>query len=433
MLGSLGWPILLGAAATSLFYVSIYRGPLNLPVIHRYFASHPVTFAEVGMFFVGVAALVLKLAEVSIQFWASRLVQLEAAPAGGEPVEAAAERLEQLALLPAAARNSYLGRRLIDALHYVQRQGDASQLNDELKYLADMDAGRQQESFALVRIIIWATPMLGFLGTVMGITQALGDLDPQQLATDIQTAMEGLLSGLYVAFDTTALALTLSIVLMFAMFLLDRMETQILAAADLQAAETLTGRFQQIGTGTDPHLTSMGLMCQQVIASAETLVQRQTELWQTAIDTAQQRWSQLVQGSGSQVQASLQQALDQSLAGFAERMSQLDRESAGRVQRRWEQLQAALAENARAMHTQQRELIRQGEVMAEVVQATGNVMTLEKTLNDNLHALAGSKNFEDTVMSLSAAIHLLSARLGTPAAKSHTVDLKHPASKERAA
>ena len=29
--------------------------------------------------------------------------------------------------------------------------------------LSDMDAARQHESYALVRILIWATPMLGFL------------------------------------------------------------------------------------------------------------------------------------------------------------------------------------------------------------------------------------------------------------------------------
>ncbi|MFM2094140.1 MAG: hypothetical protein RIS70_1264, partial [Planctomycetota bacterium] len=35
-----------------------------------------------------------------------------------------------------------------------------------------------------------------------------------------------------------------------------------------------------------------------------------------------------------------------------------------------------------------------------------------QALNANLAALSGSKNFEETVMSLSAAIHLLNARLG---------------------
>ena len=118
-----------------------------------------------------------------------------------------------------------------------------------MKYQADMDATRQHESFALVRILIWATPMLGFLGTVIGITQALGDLDPSELANNIQAAMDKLLAGLYVAFDTTALALTLSIVLMFFQFLVDRLETELLAAVDIHTKHELQGRFSRVQNG----------------------------------------------------------------------------------------------------------------------------------------------------------------------------------------
>ena len=65
--------------------------------------------------------------------------------------------------------------------------------------------------------------------------------------------------------------------------------------------------------------------------------------------------------------------------------------------------------------------------------ATGEVIGLEAALNDNLKALAGSKNFEDTVMSLSAAIHLLSTRLSDTADQTSQVDLKKPVPKGRAA
>ena len=71
-----------------------------------------------------------------------------------------------------------------------------------------------------------------------------------------------------------------------------------------------------------------------------------------------------------------------------------------------------LSNNARMLQTQQQELVKQGEVMARVVEATGEVIKLETSLNRNLKSLAGAKNFEDTVMSLAAAIHLLNTRLG---------------------
>ena len=45
------------------------------------------------------------------------------------------------------------------------------------------------------------------------------------------------------------------------------------------------------------------------------------------------------------------------------------------------------------------------------VEAAGEVTRLEDALNRNLAALAGAKHFEQTVLSLAAAVNMLSARL----------------------
>jgi hypothetical protein len=71
--------------------------------------------------------------------------------------------------------------------------------------------------------------------------------------------------------------------------------------------------------------------------------------------------------------------------------------------------------------------------MTQAVQATGDVIKLEKALNDNLQLLAGAKNFEDTVMSLAAAIHLLNTRLDRTPEDSRQVDLGRSSSQGRAA
>ncbi len=433
ILGTIGWPLLLGVATCTLFYACIYRGPLNVPAMHRYFASHPVAFFATGMFFVGSAALLLKALDVVSQFFGVQRLQVDEPPTEGQPVEDAEHLLEQLRRQPASARQSLLGRRLRDAILFVRRKGTSDGLDDELKYLADMDAARQQDSHSLVRIIIWATPMLGFLGTVIGITQALGDLDPKVLATDIQLAMDGLLGGLYVAFDTTALALSLSIILMFIQFLIDRIETQLISMVDLRTNELMVGRFQEVGAGGDPYLTSVERMGNQVLQATEGIARQQAEVWEATIDAAHQRWSQLVQTAGVQTQESLTSALDQSLQTHARELAKLERDAAERAARRWEQLQTSLSDNARMMQNQQTEMIRQGEIMSQVVKATGDVISLETTLNDNLKALAGARHFEETVMSLAAAIHLLNARLGNVTDDASQVDLKNSVSKGRAA
>ncbi|MFO0006175.1 MAG: MotA/TolQ/ExbB proton channel family protein, partial [bacterium] len=87
-------------------------------------------------------------------------------------------------------------------MHHVTRRADAA-LDDHLKYLADLAADRLVQSFQLVRTVTWAVPIMGFLGTVIGITMAIANVTPEQL----DSSLPEVTSGLAVAFDTTAQAL----------------------------------------------------------------------------------------------------------------------------------------------------------------------------------------------------------------------------------
>ena len=426
----LGWPLLIGGAACVAFYLLVFKGPLNLPLLHRYFAAHPVSFFATGMFFVGLVALGIKLLDTAGQYLSLNEIKLEEPPADGHKVDDAERLLDWIEEQPARLRNSYFGQRIRNAFDFVARSGSAAGLDDELKYLSDMDAQRQHDSYALVRIIIWATPMLGFLGTVIGITQALGDLSQQQLAGDLQNAMEGLLSGLYVAFDTTALALCLSIVLMFVKFFIERVETQLLSVVDEMATDELMGRFEVLGSQLDPHLLSIQRMNQSVIRATEQLVQRQTELWQATMDTAFTQWTQQMKGVGSVLQNALGEALQEglqrhsdcleaSLTAHSEALVEAEKTAASNAQQRYEQWQRVVAEHSQAMKQQQERAARQAEVLASAVTAIGEIKGMESALNDNLQALSGAHHFEETVMSLSAAINLLNIKLGGDSQRVH--------------
>ncbi|MFO7907110.1 MAG: MotA/TolQ/ExbB proton channel family protein [Planctomycetota bacterium] len=433
MIGGFGWPLVLGLAACTMFYAAVFQGLLSSEFIHRYFATHPVSYAATAMFFVGLAALLLKCANLVGQFMVMPTIGLDTDGDGSIPLEECGRLLDRTEEWSPVARRSYLGGRLREALEHVDRRGTAEGLDEELKYLADVDVARQHDSYALSRIIIWATPMLGFLGTVIGITQALGDLDPKVLASDIQTAMDGLLAGLYVAFDTTALALSLSIVLMFLQFFVDQVETQLLSLVDTRVKEEVVGCFESVGRSNDPNVLSIQRMAREVVRSSESLVRKQSELWQETIEAAQQQWSATVEQSTAQVRETLSDALEQSLSRFAQRIAAAQQEAADRADQRWEQWQTALSQNARMLHAHQQELANQGEVMARVMEATGDVIKLETSLNENLKSLAGAKNFEDTVMSLAAAIHLLNTRLGATGAETNQIELEPKSSQGRAA
>ena len=414
-------PLVWGALVTLGFYSLLDSGQfpslgLGGPIeeyFRRYFAGHWVEYVEGGLFFLGLAALALKLFDLCGQFAAFKQPLLPAAEHGSQTSADCERLLARLDELPERLRESLLAQRLREALQHVRRQGSADKLDEELKYLSDMGAGNAHASYALVRIIIWAIPIMGFLGTVIGITMAIANISPQQL----EESLPQVTAGLGVAFDTTAVALTQSIFLMFGQFLCDKIETRLLAKVDAHTIEELAGRFEQIGGSGDPQVAAVRRMVDAVLHNTERTVERQAQLWQASLEAAQQRWSQTATAAGEQIQTALASSLSQSLQAHARQLAEAERAAAQQSQQHWSGVEQALVRCAEAATAQQHELTRQGEILRQVVEATGQVTRLEETLNRNLAALAGSQNFEETVQSLAAVIHLLNARLGqAPAA-----------------
>lgn len=427
----LGWPILIGTALTVVFYAAIHIGILPEHDLLRYFTAHPVEYAEVGMFMIGVAALLLKGAQLVGEFRSLAEVDLPPEPSGRTPVERTPALIEALYQLPGNLQQTLLFQRLSKGLHHVQAAQSAAALQDEMKYLADIDQERAEHDYSLVRIVIWATPMLGFLGTVIGITMALGDLSPEALVNEPKVAMEGLLFGLSVAFDTTALALTLSIVLMFAQFVLGRIESELLTNIDAIANDELSSRFETEGSGSDPNVQAVRRMSERTIQATQDLVVRQTELWRETVTAAHQHWQRVVSSSGEQLETSLHKALSESLKTHAEALAAAQKTTLDHSTQQLGGVVDALQQVNASIHQQHERMAEQGNILLRVVEATGEVTSLEDSLNRNLTTLAGTQHFEETVQSLAATIHLLNARMsGSPHA---AVQLERKTEKGQAA
>lgn len=408
-------PLVWGGVSSLGFY-SLYHGQvIRGEFVRRYFAGHPVNYCETVCFFVALAALVIKGLDVFGQRSGLRQLRLPASPREGLPPEASEELLAEVCAWPASAQVSYAALRLKSALEFVRQQGSADRLDDELKYLADSDRLTAHGSYALVRLVIWAIPILGFLGTVIGITMAIAELSPEAL----EESLPEVTSGLGVAFDTTALALGLSMILMFVQYVVDKSEQALLAAVDGWLAHALAGRFQVMGGAQDPQVAQVKRIADAMVLATERLVQQQAELWRATIDEAHQRWTQLTAGAHEVLEQSLVAGLTKSLESHARELALGRRQGEEQRQRTIGDLKLALDHFSTALVGQQTELARQGDVLLQVVDATGQVARLEEALNRNLQALAGERNFEETLHSLSAAIHLLTARLGgAPAASS---------------
>lgn len=422
-------PLLWGGAAAMGFYGLVHSRVVDHWLVTRYCANHPVEYITTTMFFIGLAALLIRWLETVVQ--TSRLSEpiLGPIPSGGQPVGDCEELLARLDRLPDARQRDYLVRRVRDALEYVRRWGSPENLDEQLRYLADQDAAQLHARYALVRVIIWAIPMLGFLGTVVGLTMAIANLDVKVL----EESSLKVVSGLAVAFDTTALALALSLLLMFAQFLTDRRESGLLEEVDEQAAAELEGRFEHVAPTPDGQLLAVRRMAETVVEVAERLVHRQAELWQQSLDAAAGRWAEMGNSAGEQLQRALRGALAEGLRSHAERLAAAEQQAADRALARWDNLQRSQAQQTEALRGLQSTMVQHADVLARAVEASGQVTRLQDALSRNLAALAGAKNFEQTVMSLAAAIHLLNARLADAPGQGPAVDLDSPSHPSKAA
>jgi len=126
--------------------------------------------------------------------------------------------------IPEDCLSSPLVQTLRSSLWRYSATRNVQNLSDAIESNLDALAVRQDSENTMIRYLIWAIPSIGFIGTVRGIGQALSMAD-QALAGDIS----GMTDSLGVAFNSTLVALLISIFLMFLFHQLQRLQdTQIL-------------------------------------------------------------------------------------------------------------------------------------------------------------------------------------------------------------
>ena len=138
------------------------------------------------------------------------------------------EALVALEELPGEARETPLVKTLAASIRRYLITGDVQNTSDAIQSSVEALALKLEAENSMIRYLIWAIPSIGFIGTVRGIGQALSQAD-QALAGDIT----GMTDSLGVAFNSTFVALLISIVLMFLLHQLQRLQDD--SVVDTQA------------------------------------------------------------------------------------------------------------------------------------------------------------------------------------------------------
>ena len=120
------------------------------------------------------------------------------------------EFARQVEALPAESQKMLLPRALLNALRRFSSTGNIQDVATSTHTVCESEAERLESELSMIRYISWAIPSIGFIGTVRGIGEALAQADKA-----VQGDIAGVTQSLGVAFNSTYIALLISIFLMF--------------------------------------------------------------------------------------------------------------------------------------------------------------------------------------------------------------------------
>ena len=215
------------------FVASLFYGHFLVSVLNTLF------------FFWAMAIIYLKIGMLKRQ---KAALMLDILPAGfGTEITAANTGLfiDNLYALPVRLRDSMMVNRIRKALEYFEVRQSSGDVREMMASQSDIDAARITGSFTLLRAFLWAIPLLGFIGTVVGLSQAIGGMNFSNVS-DVSKVVESInkvTSGLGTAFDATLLGLVLAMTLNFPLNWLVKQEDDNLSNIDAFCNEILLPRL----------------------------------------------------------------------------------------------------------------------------------------------------------------------------------------------
>ena len=213
-----------------VFALTPYLQPFAIVFIRpgNLYTTGPAMF----FFFWATSLLVLKGRKLKFQ---ERALGLAAVPQHPEFVlneasaKAVLERIHQLVDHP---RHFILLNRIDRALSNLRNLGGLGDVSTILKGQAENDENQIASSYTLISGMVWAIPVLGFIGTVQGLSTAIGNFTKTLASSEdlaaVKANLQHVTGGLATAFETTLVALVAALIIQLYLTSLQKKETDFL-------------------------------------------------------------------------------------------------------------------------------------------------------------------------------------------------------------
>jgi hypothetical protein len=218
---------------TMNFIASLFYGHLAVSMLNTlfFFWAMAIVYLKIGMLKHQKAALLLDVLPMSL----------------GDEITAqnVGIFIDHVYSLPEKLRDSMMVNRIRKALEFFEIRQNSGDVREMMSSQSDIDAARITGSFILLRAFLWAIPLLGFIGTVIGLSSAIGGMNFSNVSdvSKVVEAINNVTSGLGTAFDATLLGLVLAMTLNFPLNSLVKQEDDNLSSIDAFCNEVLLPRL----------------------------------------------------------------------------------------------------------------------------------------------------------------------------------------------
>ena len=244
--------LIIALLLTAAFYTVIILVQQKWPQT-RWFAAMflergPCPYPTMLLFFWALALLLLKWRKLVFQ---RRVFGLPLMPQEPEFVLTSAtarEVRERMSTLVDNPHHFVLFNRIDLALANLHNIGHTADVAAILKVQAENDEAQIASSYGIIQGFMWGIPVLGFIGTVLGLSQAIGAFtDTLQAGGDltaIRASLKTVTGGLATAFETTLVALVCAFILQLIVSFMQSLESQFLDNCNDVCGRQVAGKLR---------------------------------------------------------------------------------------------------------------------------------------------------------------------------------------------
>ncbi len=242
---------IVGLILSVMFYFFIAIPQIKGSYFYAIFAERGnIPYAIIFLFFWTAAMLVSKLLKISDQKSAFNveLIPSNIRQINLQNVDHIRQNILQKFPDP---RSRILSNRIWIALAHYKSLGVVEEVDDILIHQSEIDTGIMDSSYSIAKVFIWAIPILGFIGTVLGIGRAVGGFSEFTKAAleidQIKNALDGITSGLSVAFDTTLVGLVCAMILMIPSVGIQKFDESLLSMIESFCIDNILNKLRAAG------------------------------------------------------------------------------------------------------------------------------------------------------------------------------------------